>query len=765
LFISDNASREKPRALDATTMQQLSNLFQLVPAMWWGGRYYYVTTAALSVVGAAVLLSAFIFWLRWRGAAKRKFKEIQSQVPSLVMMKRVKLTTAAIDDDEENIGNTATSCLAQSLDLASGYAGKVRRLSSTGDGSVVEVMSLGEYLSSLRPVGPAKAAQGKAVELLLGAALLKALGPSVGKALLPALGVLPGAIKAAAGLGGVAVAAAAVGTRQTEEEKEEMDTGNEGNNDDDNNGKKRKTVGERLAVDTTAALVRAVGGLSILATASVADLASAVARARSGWDGRSTTKSSSGGSKSISADDDEGSKNGDSEASKATQKAPKDPLVIMRRGETDKLTFPSELVPNPFVLSEHWAAAVRGLEDAIIAERGDSCSPYDPDERTLGEPIAIRNMLLPDLHVGMGGVSCTHTNREILENRLLSVLLNRLATVDVLAELDGEEGDCPAKPFAVQAEPRGKKMYRPDELVRALIDVGHRVEASATTRVTTFGLYLCVKEEQEDHSEDETSKKGPPTKWIQVPLGFSLRTGIQHPETGRNVSAFMTHGAVDLTVRGGPLIQNAMLQYYHNQEGFDGWSSGHYPEAEWVERAVGSRRLDDPVRAVRVAGLLSCCENSVGSRFRLPLGGYGLTGCCTDSAAAVEFALTGSTGVYPVLGIGSYKSHVVRRANELRVSCADSRRRSQSGADSKRNDTPPSAEVENDAAALCNALRNLPNDVHPLPSSEAGTARRILASCVPEENPPFQLMESERSVLQEVASDQYWKSAPSNRGE
>ena len=199
----------------------------------------------------------------------------------------------------------------------------------------------------------------------------------------------------------------------------------------------------------------------------------------------------------------------------------------------------------------------------------------------------------------------------------------------------------------------------------------------------------------------------------------------------------------------GPLIRNVLLQYYHNQEGFDGWSSGHYPDADWCSRPAGSRELDDPVRAVRLAGLLSCAENSVGSRLRLPLGGYGLTGCCTDSAAAVEYALTGSTGIYPVLGIGAYKSHVVRRADKLHNSAGNQR----DGNGTNANVVPPPpAEVVIDASALRDALQNLPNDVHPIPSTEADTARRILASCVPEDNPMFRLMEEERDILREIAS-------------
>lgn len=157
----------------------------------------------------------------------------------------------------------------------------------------------------------------------------------------------------------------------------------------------------------------------------------------------------------------------------------------------------------------------------------------------------------------------------------------------------------------------------------------------------------------------------------------------------------------------------------------------------------------------RLAGLLSCCENSVGSKLRLPLGGYGLTGCCTDSAAAIEFALTGSTGVYPLLGIGSYKSHVVRRADELRK-VSERRRLAKVKKSTQGTDDDamfPPSEVVEDAEAIRLALKDLPNDIHPLPSTNSSTAKRILNSCVPAKDPAFQLMVDERRILEGIASE------------
>jgi hypothetical protein len=680
------------------------------------------------------MASAYVLF-NWFHAARGKLREIKDNAPSL-LMKRARLSDGERRTMRSSlqIPSTTTTTsrlappsqppaptyrylqLAHSLDLTESYVRTMRREHG------LEVMSLGEYLSSLRPVGPTKAACLKDVELLIGAALLRALGPAVGTALLPVLGVLPRAVKAAAGIGGVAVAATAVSAAgraaDADEDADSNETAAMG---------KSTSIGERVAVDTPAAVIRAVGGLSILQTASAADLASAVARARSGWDGCSTPEDCQ---QHVSTKD-------------ATSDVPTDPLKIMRRGETSASTFP---LPNPFIMSEHWKVAIDGMVNVMRDQVVDS---YDPDERSIPEPTPVRDVLLPDLHLGCP-VRCLQTNRGVLENRLFAILLNKLATVDILDEIFDEEGNRPAKPFVVKMDEDAPPIHRPDALIQALVDSGHEVEATVTTRITTFGLRLCVKDEVEN-SEGEKERK-----WIHIPLGFNLRSGLQDPYTGRNISAFMTHGAIDLSMKG-PLIESEslMLQYYHNQDGFDGWSSGHYPEADWAERPPYSRKLRDPIRMARLAGLLSCCENSVGSRLRLPLGGYGLTGCCTDSAAAVEFALTGSTGVYPLLGIGAYKSHVVRRAEELREATERQRlanaNKKKHGADDEV--MPPSIEVVKDAKAIRRSLQDLPNDIHPMPSTNSCTAKRILSSCIPSKNPVFQMMVEERKLLEGIAAE------------
>jgi len=98
---------------------------------------------------------------------------------------------------------------------------------------------------------------------------------------------------------------------------------------------------------------------------------------------------------------------------------------------------------------------------------------------------------------------------------------------------------------------------------------------------------------------------------------------------------------------------------------------------------------------------------------------------------------------------------VVRRAEELRK-VSEGRRLAQVNKTKQGNDDdalPPSSEVVKDAEALRLALKELPNDIHPLPSTNSSTAKRILSSCVPAKDPVFQLMVDERKLLEGIAAE------------
>jgi hypothetical protein len=56
------------------------------------------------------------------------------------------------------------------------------------------------------------------------------------------------------------------------------------------------------------------------------------------------------------------------------------------------------LLPNPFIVSEHFEKALRGMEKLIEIRDGE----YDPDDRALSEPKPVNEKLLPGLHLGWG---------------------------------------------------------------------------------------------------------------------------------------------------------------------------------------------------------------------------------------------------------------------------------------------------------------------------------------------------------------------------
>ena len=87
------------------------------------------------------------------------------------------------------------------------------------------------------------------------------------------------------------------------------------------------------------------------------------------------------------------------------------------------------LIPNPFVVEDHFEAAIRGMEERIRASQRNEGgeATYDPNDTSNPEPTPINRVILPDLYLGWGDAKVTHTKREILRNRLFAVLLTKLS--------------------------------------------------------------------------------------------------------------------------------------------------------------------------------------------------------------------------------------------------------------------------------------------------------------------------------------------------
>ena len=155
------------------------------------------------------------------------------------------------------------------------------------------------------------------------------------------------------------------------------------------------------------------------------------------------------------------------------------------------------------------------LEDALLQHdlsETESSAPrrfqnqYDPHSTKMADPVPINPRLFPGLHLGLGGVQCSHTNREVLKNRLLSVLLNKLGA-NYSKRTKGE-----TDLFLVQVED-DKLITTPSELVQALIDSGHEVEVVPSCQSVSFGVFLCVLEDDES--------------WSQIPLAAFLESGYE----------------------------------------------------------------------------------------------------------------------------------------------------------------------------------------------------------------------------------------------
>ena len=59
-------------------------------------------------------------------------------------------------------------------------------------------------------------------------------------------------------------------------------------------------------------------------------------------------------------------------------------------------------------------------------------------------------------------------------------------------------------------------------------------------------------------------------------------------------------------------------------------------------------RGDKMIDSIRTAAMEAVVFNVTGTRLELPHGGYGLMGVCNDSAAIIQYALSGKVDIYPL---------------------------------------------------------------------------------------------------------------------
>ena len=386
------------------------------------------------------------------------------------------------------------------------------------------------------------------------------------------------------------------------------------------------------------------------------------------------------------------------------------PLSFARRedcnaGQVDAVETVDDL-PNPFVVSEHWYSTIEQMEERMKCND----DTYDPFSfRMQPPPKVVDERFFPDLYIGWGDhVSCSHNQRQILYNRLMSTLLNRLAYNLHINVTTSRQDNPPVSPlpkhFIVQiSTTNASEITTPCDFIQALIDSGHRVVTCIQTQPTTFGMSLCVKEVVSDDHHHQ---------WKNIPLGYFLQTGLSDIK-GNEAYVCLPHSGLSLEISKGAVIHDAniSIQHYMAIEGLCGWHSNHSANVPWIRPLTcqdTTRHNNEVLESVRVAALQAIIINTVGTKYDLPFGGYGLTGVCNDSAAQIECAISKdgkTTHIFPLSFHGKFAMHTLRVANEMRQTLSSQDQQMLLG----------SADEIKSIDRLIHAIMSLPSDTNTAP--------------------------------------------------
>ena len=298
----------------------------------------------------------------------------------------------------------------------------------------------------------------------------------------------------------------------------------------------------------------------------------------------------------------------------------------------------------------------------------------------LPEPTPI-SPLLPDLFLGNGGLTLTASKGQAAVNKLIAMVLNRLAANAALPrkiDAAGHMTDQLRETFVVRLsnDADAASYTNVEDLVEALQRAGHEVKLGLGSNITSFGLGLCVK------ASDGNG-------WAHVPLGYPLSTGMWAAEDGRDldVATLMSHASMQLQVQGacarapsgrahsgaswcahvatvaspppllllqitGPLVGHCHLEWCLSLAGFTGWGSYTSVKRDWqtgpeVMTWHKDGGMDTPAgrrRALRLATVSSCTLNIAASRSAMLIGGYAFLG---EHGCACVYVCVGGGGGAP----------------------------------------------------------------------------------------------------------------------
>ena len=655
-----------------------------------------LTTTSLLVGTAGFLISLLpvTYVFRYRRSIRRRLKEIEDGFSQGIMVR----CTGNFDDDD-----SPSSSLSKGTIQKPKKGKEIRCLELNPDFVDAHkdhwnLVSLGEYLSSLHPALPGGGPMNtndnvlptfieKELEVTIGAVLLRALGRRLGGAILPLL-LGTNSVKSRTASFATSVASWWVSHFMIKGKLEEMGA--------------QASLMDAGTFPFNLNELFGVANLNEKFVSSMMDIKSMewMRRGEVGYEpsfGRPLLPEEKGDS--------------DDEANNTHSK------------DDDGLAEIPELVPNPFIISIHWNSAIEGMEK-IHMSKATTKAPetpnaeakeqstgynYDPNDRSLPDPTPINPRLLPDLHLGWGSAKCTHTKREIIRNRLLAVLLNKLSYNFYQKEQNQ------SNLFVVKMTETSSNLEYPQDFVQALLDSGHTVEMCPRAHMTSFGLAVCVKE-----------RNG---TWSNVPIGIFLQSGYERGEDNRPAHYIMPHGGMDLRLTG-PLVGKdgrCDIQFYMAIEGMCGWHSNHNADVPWLQSTSFANVYShkQAILALKLAGILAVTFNALGTEMDLPYGGYGLVGVCNDTAALLDFGVRGETNMFPLVSTGRFLIRLGRRLIQLYGNIKDLEVAEGEGDHHRRQATTT---LGDDIRRLIVACCHIPSDLQANPKNLISSSKRFLAS-------------------------------------
>jgi hypothetical protein len=397
------------------------------------------------------------------------------------------------------------------------------------------------------------------------------------------------------------------------------------------------------------------------------------------------------------------------------------------------------IIPNPFILLDHWHASIQRMEQLLkqndIMYNAHSYSMNPP-------PKPIDDRWFPDLYIGWGNALCTHSQRQILQNRLMATILNRLAyNYHMDYNFQSEHEESSFQPFIVKMSSTMKfEAKRPHEFIALLIESGHLIETYIQTQPTTFGMALCIRNAFDTDND-----------WTNIPLAYFLENGLSDIN-GNESYVCLPHSGLNMNISGGSFVDTVNIQHYMAIEGLCGWHSNHCAVVPWILPTVSDnsiRRGHESLESIRIAGLQAVIFNTVGTRYELPFGGYGLTGVCNDSAAQIECAISDdgmTTTIFPLTFHGKFAMHTLRVASELRCALIASEGTDESTCTTNTNIDAKSLD------RLIHAILTLPSDTNSAPIIDTiQRCHRYLHSH--SRNPPFQLLVRSRDIVESIQNE------------